>query len=146
MNWAQGGMYSNSNADSEKWVARRWPGRVGVFYQEANFTEGSLKLKIQTTKQAKKPPKNLENYMPTWDQDHHQQSDQKVSVLGKIAKPQRRKEATQKKVKRILFGQVFWFALPFYPSTVKEATCLFINYSFLWWNTCGLQKMSSLCH
>ncbi|XP_063051190.1 SET-binding protein [Engraulis encrasicolus] len=31
--------------------------------KEASFQEGSLKLKIQTTKRAKKPPKNLENYI-----------------------------------------------------------------------------------
>ncbi|CAJ1068867.1 SET-binding protein [Xyrichtys novacula] len=31
--------------------------------KEASFQEGSLKLKIQTTKRPKKPPKNLENYI-----------------------------------------------------------------------------------
>ncbi|XP_029295354.1 SET-binding protein [Cottoperca gobio] len=31
--------------------------------KEASFQEGSLKLKIQTTKRTKKPPKNLENYI-----------------------------------------------------------------------------------
>uniref|UniRef100_A0AAV2MR50 SET-binding protein n=1 Tax=Knipowitschia caucasica TaxID=637954 RepID=A0AAV2MR50_KNICA len=31
--------------------------------KEASFKEGSLKLKIQTTKRTKKPPKNLENYI-----------------------------------------------------------------------------------
>ncbi|CAB1438448.1 unnamed protein product [Pleuronectes platessa] len=31
--------------------------------KEASFQEGSLKLKIQTTKRTKKPPKSLENYI-----------------------------------------------------------------------------------
>ncbi|XP_064165241.1 SET-binding protein-like isoform X1 [Anguilla rostrata] len=31
--------------------------------KEASFAQGSLKLKIQTTKRAKKPPKSLENYI-----------------------------------------------------------------------------------
>ncbi|KAM9331044.1 SET-binding protein [Gastrophryne carolinensis] len=53
----------NSNADSEKWVTADGLEEQEFSIKEANFTEGSLKLKIQTTKRAKKPPKNLENYI-----------------------------------------------------------------------------------
>ncbi|XP_057257656.1 SET-binding protein-like isoform X2 [Pezoporus wallicus] len=56
-------MDSSSNADSEKWVAGDGLEEQEFSIKEANFTEGSLKLKIQTTKRAKKPPKNLENYI-----------------------------------------------------------------------------------
>ncbi|KAL6465414.1 hypothetical protein MHYP_G00255470 [Metynnis hypsauchen] len=52
-----------SNADSEKWVQADGLEEQEFSIKEASFSEGSLKLKIQTTKRAKKPPKNLENYI-----------------------------------------------------------------------------------
>ncbi|XP_062874143.1 SET-binding protein [Trichomycterus rosablanca] len=54
---------TTSNADSEKWVQGDNLEEQEFSIKEANFSEGSLKLKIQTTKRAKKPPKNLENYI-----------------------------------------------------------------------------------
>ncbi|XP_066510236.1 SET-binding protein-like [Hoplias malabaricus] len=52
-----------SNADSEKWVQPDGLEEQEFSIKEASFSEGSLKLKIQTTKRAKKPPKSLENYI-----------------------------------------------------------------------------------
>ncbi|XP_073696844.1 SET-binding protein [Garra rufa] len=52
-----------SNADSEKWGQADGLEEQEFSIKEASFSEGSLKLKIQTTKRAKKPPKNLENYI-----------------------------------------------------------------------------------
>ncbi|XP_072521286.1 SET-binding protein [Salminus brasiliensis] len=54
---------ATSNADSEKWVQPDGLEEQEFSIKEASFSEGSLKLKIQTTKRAKKPPKNLENYI-----------------------------------------------------------------------------------
>ncbi|CAN0200510.1 unnamed protein product, partial [Rangifer tarandus platyrhynchus] len=72
---------SNSNADSEKWVAGDGLEEQEFSIKEANFTEGSLKLKIQTTKRAKKPPKNLENYIcPPEIKITIKQSDQKARL------------------------------------------------------------------
>ncbi|XP_023658643.1 SET-binding protein [Paramormyrops kingsleyae] len=53
----------NSNPDSEKWVPGDGLEEQEFSIKEASFSEGSLKLKIQTTKRAKKPPKSLENYI-----------------------------------------------------------------------------------
>ncbi|XP_035292374.1 SET-binding protein [Anguilla anguilla] len=53
----------NSNPDSEKWVQGDGLEEQEFSIKEASFSEGSLKLKIQTTKRAKKPPKSLENYI-----------------------------------------------------------------------------------
>ncbi|XP_026108428.1 SET-binding protein-like [Carassius auratus] len=52
-----------SNADSERWGQGDGLEEQEFSIKEANFSEGSLKMKIQTTKRAKKPPKNLENYI-----------------------------------------------------------------------------------
>ncbi|XP_076854134.1 SET-binding protein [Brachyhypopomus gauderio] len=52
-----------SNADSERWVHGDGLEEQEFSIKEASFSEGSLKLKIQTTKRAKKPPKSLENYI-----------------------------------------------------------------------------------
>ncbi|KAL0192815.1 hypothetical protein M9458_011111, partial [Cirrhinus mrigala] len=52
-----------SNADSERWGQADGLEEQEFSIKEASFSEGSLKLKIQTTKRAKKPPKNLENYI-----------------------------------------------------------------------------------
>ncbi|XP_051750164.1 SET-binding protein [Ctenopharyngodon idella] len=52
-----------SNADSERWGQGDGLEEQEFSIKEASFSEGSLKLKIQTTKRAKKPPKNLENYI-----------------------------------------------------------------------------------
>ncbi|XP_059845472.1 SET-binding protein [Hypanus sabinus] len=54
---------SNSITDSDKSMQGDGLEEHEFSIKEANFTEGSLKLKIQTTKRPKKPPKNLENYI-----------------------------------------------------------------------------------
>lgn len=54
---------ASSNADSEKWTQPDGMEDQEFSIKEASFSEGSLKLKIQTTKRAKKPPKSLENYI-----------------------------------------------------------------------------------
>ncbi|XP_063814353.1 SET-binding protein [Pseudophryne corroboree] len=79
---------SNSNADSEKWVTVDGLEEQEFSIKEANFTEGSLKLKIQTTKRAKKPPKNLENYIcpPEIKITIKQSGEQKLSKSGKNSK------------------------------------------------------------
>ncbi|KAM4709361.1 SET-binding protein [Discoglossus pictus] len=79
---------SNSNADSEKWVTGDGLEEQEFSIKEANFTEGSLKLKIQTTKRAKKPPKNLENYIcpPEIKITIKQSGEQKLSRSGKNSK------------------------------------------------------------
>uniref|UniRef100_A0ACB8EP77 SET-binding protein n=1 Tax=Sphaerodactylus townsendi TaxID=933632 RepID=A0ACB8EP77_9SAUR len=79
---------STSNADSEKWVAGDGLEDQEFSIKEANFTEGSLKLKIQTTKRAKKPPKNLENYIcpPEIKITIKQSGEQKLSRGGKNSK------------------------------------------------------------
>ncbi|XP_032530419.1 SET-binding protein-like [Chiroxiphia lanceolata] len=79
---------STSNADSEKWVVGDGLEEQEFSIKEANFTEGSLKLKIQTTKRTKKPPKNLENYIcpPEIKITIKQSGDQKLSRAGKNSK------------------------------------------------------------
>ncbi|XP_069482992.1 SET-binding protein isoform X2 [Ambystoma mexicanum] len=79
---------SNSNADSEKWVQGDGLEEQEFSIKEANFTEGSLKLKIQTTKRAKKPPKNLENYIcpPEIKITIKQSGEQRLSKSGKNSK------------------------------------------------------------
>ncbi|XP_023569338.1 SET-binding protein [Octodon degus] len=92
---------SNSNADSEKWVAGDSLEEQEFSIKEANFTEGSLKLKIQTTKRAKKPPKNLENYIcpPEIKITIKQSGDQKVSRSGKNSKATKEEERSHSKKK-----------------------------------------------
>ncbi|XP_053304242.1 SET-binding protein [Spea bombifrons] len=78
---------SNSNADSEKWAPGDSLEEQEFSIKEANFTEGSLKLKIQTTKRAKKPPKNLENYIcPPEIKITIKSGEQKLSKSGKNSK------------------------------------------------------------
>ncbi|KAM8960940.1 SET-binding protein [Pelodytes ibericus] len=79
---------SNSNADSEKWPPGDGLEEQEFSIKEANFAEGSLKLKIQTTKRAKKPPKNLENYIcpPEIKITIKQSGEQKLSKSGKNSK------------------------------------------------------------
>eukprot|EP00061_Rhincodon_typus_P018436 g47605.t1 len=60
---ACGSQDSNSNTDSDKSMQGDGLEEHEFSIKEANFTDGSLKLKIQTTKRPKKPPKNLENYI-----------------------------------------------------------------------------------
>lgn len=78
----------NSNADSERWVTGDGLEEQEFSIKEANFTEGSLKLKIQTTKRAKKPPKNLENYIcpPEIKITIKQSGEQKLSKAGRTGK------------------------------------------------------------
>ncbi|KAI4532821.1 hypothetical protein MJG53_015831 [Ovis ammon polii x Ovis aries] len=108
---------SNSNADSEKWVAGDGLEEQEFSIKEANFTEGSLKLKIQTTKRAKKPPKNLENYIcPPEIKITIKQSDQKVSRAGKNSKAAKEEERShsKKKIKKSLLGSkdlIYWYSL-----------------------------------
>ncbi|XP_058718503.1 SET-binding protein-like [Poecile atricapillus] len=79
---------STSNADSEKWVVGDGLEEQEFSIKEANFTEGSLKLKIQTTKRDKKPPKNLENYIcpPESKTTIKQSGEQKLSRASKNSK------------------------------------------------------------
>ncbi|XP_066458716.1 SET-binding protein isoform X1 [Eleutherodactylus coqui] len=92
---------SNSNADSEKWVTGDGLEEQEFSIKEANFTEGSLKLKIQTTKRAKKPPKNLENYIcpPEIKITIKQSGEQKLSKPGKNSKPAKEDERAHMKKK-----------------------------------------------
>uniref|UniRef100_G3SSF5 SET binding protein 1 n=2 Tax=Loxodonta africana TaxID=9785 RepID=G3SSF5_LOXAF len=92
---------SNSNADSEKWVAGDGLEEQEFSIKEANFSEGSLKLKIQTTKRAKKPPKNLENYIcpPEIKITIKQSGDQKLSRAGKNSKATKEEERSHSKKK-----------------------------------------------
>ncbi|XP_077202816.1 SET-binding protein [Paroedura picta] len=92
---------STSNADSEKWVAGDGLEDQEFSIKEANFTEGSLKLKIQTTKRAKKPPKNLENYIcpPEIKITIKQSGEQKVSRAGKNSKAAKEEDRTHSKKK-----------------------------------------------
>lgn len=125
---------SNSNADSEKWVAGDGLEEQEFSIKEANFTEGSLKLKIQTTKRAKKPPKNLENYIcpPEIKITIKQSGDQKVSRAGKNSKATKEEERSHSKKKvgsPVLQGFFVCLFLPF--SLQLSRVCLLITYSFL---------------
>ncbi|XP_040840892.1 SET-binding protein [Ochotona curzoniae] len=99
---------SNSNADSEKWVAGDGLEEQEFSIKEANFTEGSLKLKIQTTKRAKKPPKNLENYIcpPEIKITIKQSGDQKVSRAGKNSKTTKEEERSHSKKKLLTASEL----------------------------------------
>lgn len=101
----------NSNADSEKWVAGDGLEEQEFSIKEANFTEGSLKLKIQTTKRAKKPPKNLENYIcpPEIKITIKQSGDQKVSRAGKNSKATKEEERNHSKKKVGICALKVWF-------------------------------------
>lgn len=92
---------STSNADSEKWVAGDGLEEQEFSIKEANFTEGSLKLKIQTTKRAKKPPKNLENYIcpPEIKITIKQSGEQKLSRTGKNSKATKEEDRSHSKKK-----------------------------------------------
>ncbi|XP_026862022.2 SET-binding protein [Electrophorus electricus] len=85
-----------SNADSERWVQGDGLEEQEFSIKEASFSEGSLKLKIQTTKRAKKPPKSLENYICppeiriTIKQPGEQQKVSKHSKSSKAAKEEDR--------------------------------------------------------
>lgn len=92
---------STSNADSEKWVTGDGLEEQEFSIKEANFTEGSLKLKIQTTKRAKKPPKNLENYIcpPEIKITIKQSGEQKLSRAGKNSKTAKEEDRSHSKKK-----------------------------------------------
>ncbi|XP_061469541.1 SET-binding protein isoform X2 [Rhineura floridana] len=92
---------STSNADSEKWVPGDGLEEQEFSIKEANFTEGSLKLKIQTTKRAKKPPKNLENYIcpPEIKITIKQSGEQKLSRAGKNSKLAKEEDRSHSKKK-----------------------------------------------
>lgn len=81
-------MDATSNADSEKWVQGDSLEEQEFSIKEASFSEGSLKLKIQTTKRAKKPPKSLENYIcpPEIRVTIKQPGEPKTSKHGKSTK------------------------------------------------------------
>ncbi|NWV60791.1 SETBP protein, partial [Malurus elegans] len=97
---------STSNADSEKWVAGDGLEEQEFSIKEANFTEGSLKLKIQTTKRAKKPPKNLENYIcpPEIKITIKQSGEQKLSRTGKNSKTAKEEDRSHSKKKGKVIG------------------------------------------
>ncbi|KAM3845126.1 SET-binding protein [Vipera latastei] len=92
---------SISNADSEKWVTGDGLEEQEFSIKEANFTEGSLKLKIQTTKRAKKPPKSLENYIcpPEIKITIKQSGEPKLSRAGKNSKASREEDHAHSKKK-----------------------------------------------
>lgn len=96
----------NSNADSERWVTGDGLEEQEFSIKEANFTEGSLKLKIQTTKRAKKPPKNLENYIcpPEIKITIKQSGEQKLSRAGRAGKAGKDDERVhlKKKVRKLI--------------------------------------------
>ncbi|XP_066568095.1 SET-binding protein isoform X1 [Amia ocellicauda] len=93
---------ANSNADSEKWAQGDGLEEQEFSIKEASFSEGSLKLKIQTTKRAKKPPKNLENYIcpPEIRITIKQPGEQKAAKLSRSSKGAKEEEkaATKKKI------------------------------------------------
>ncbi|KAM9510249.1 SET-binding protein-like isoform 2-T9 [Guaruba guarouba] len=95
-----------SNADSEKWVAGDGLEEQEFSIKEANFTEGSLKLKIQTTKRAKKPPKNLENYIcpPEIKITIKQSGEQKLSRAGKNSKTAKEEDRSHSRKKGKVIG------------------------------------------
>uniref|UniRef100_A0A8C4UR04 SET binding protein 1 n=1 Tax=Falco tinnunculus TaxID=100819 RepID=A0A8C4UR04_FALTI len=97
---------STSNADSEKWVAGDGLEEQEFSIKEANFTEGSLKLKIQTTKRAKKPPKNLENYIcpPEIRITIKQSGEQKLSRAGKNSKAAKEEDRSHSRKKGKVIG------------------------------------------
>ncbi|NXD44416.1 SETBP protein, partial [Copsychus sechellarum] len=97
---------STSNADSEKWVVGDSLEEQEFSIKEANFTEGSLKLKIQTTKRAKKPPKNLENYIcpPEIKITIKQSGEQKLSRTGKNSKTAKEEDRSHSKKKGKVIG------------------------------------------
>ncbi|NXH42759.1 SETBP protein, partial [Dicaeum eximium] len=97
---------STSNADSEKWVAGDGLEEQEFSIKEANFTEGSLKLKIQTTKRAKKPPKNLENYIcpPEIKITIKQSGEQKLSRTEKNSKTTKEEDRSHSKKKGKVIG------------------------------------------
>ncbi|KAM4754005.1 LOW QUALITY PROTEIN: SET-binding protein-like [Cyanocitta cristata] len=92
---------STSNTDSKKWVVGDGLEEQEFSIKEANFTEGSLKLKIQTTKRAKKPPKNLENYIfPLEIKITIKQSgEQKLSRAGKNSKAAKEEDRSHSRKK-----------------------------------------------
>lgn len=138
----------NSNADSEKWVAGDGLEEQEFSIKEANFSEGSLKLKIQTTKRAKKPPKNLENYIcpPEIKITIKQSGDQKVSRAGKNGKATKEEERNHSKKKVGNRALQLWFGFCFCYSVTKFSkpigfflTFLFWNHQPLRWDMWGLQ-------
>ncbi|KAL4630051.1 SET-binding protein [Arapaima gigas] len=102
---------ANSSPDSEKWVPGDALEEHEFSIKEASFSEGSLKLKIQTTKRAKKPPKSLENYIcpPEIRVTIKQLGEQKVAKQAKNSKGGKDEDKTlhKKKVSTIEkpFGQ-----------------------------------------
>lgn len=127
---------SNSNADSEKWVAGDGLEEQEFSIKEANFTEGSLKLKIQTTKRAKKPPKNLENYIcpPEIKITIKQSGDQKVSRAGKNSKATKEEERSHSK-KKVGTLPCRSMVLSLDPQLLRVSlpiAHLFLSYQFPW--------------
>uniref|UniRef100_A0AAY4BJT8 SET-binding protein n=1 Tax=Denticeps clupeoides TaxID=299321 RepID=A0AAY4BJT8_9TELE len=94
---------ANSNADSEKWIQPDGLEEQEFSIKEASFSEGSLKLKIQTTKRAKKPPKNLENYIcpPEIRITIKPPGEHKIAKLGKSSKVAKEDDKASSKKKLI---------------------------------------------
>ncbi|XP_042562760.1 SET-binding protein-like [Clupea harengus] len=92
---------ASSNADSEKWTQPDGMEEQEFSIKEASFSEGSLKLKIQTTKRAKKPPKNLENYIcpPEIRITIKQPGEQKTAKHGKNNKAAKEEDKVPPKKK-----------------------------------------------
>ncbi|XP_067841371.1 SET-binding protein [Heptranchias perlo] len=95
---ACGSQDSNSNTDSDKSMQGDGLEEHEFSIKEANFTDGSLKLKIQTTKRPKKPPKNLENYIcpPEIKITIKQPGDQRNCRLSKSNKVSKEDEKKKK--------------------------------------------------
>uniref|UniRef100_A0A7N9CP03 SET-binding protein n=1 Tax=Macaca fascicularis TaxID=9541 RepID=A0A7N9CP03_MACFA len=135
---------SNSNADSEKWVAGDGLEEQEFSIKEANFTEGSLKLKIQTTKRAKKPPKNLENYIcpPEIKITIKQSGDQKVSRAGKNSKATKEEERSHSKKKLLTASDLAASDLKGFQPQVSSTDALMkfgrVKCSTVWWSTSTL--------
>ncbi|MBN3283034.1 SETBP protein, partial [Polyodon spathula] len=93
----------DSNTDSEKWAQGDGLEEQEFSIKEASFSEGSLKLKIQTTKRAKKPPKSLENYIcpPEIRITTKQPGEQKATKLGKSSKGAKEEGLPKKKVREL---------------------------------------------
>ncbi|KAL4617511.1 SET-binding protein-like [Arapaima gigas] len=93
------GPHRDSNPGSGKWSQSDGLEEQEFSIKEASFSEGSLKLKIQTTKRAKKPPKNLENYIcpPEIRITIKQPWEHKTTKQSKSSKTGKEEEKTKQK-------------------------------------------------
>lgn len=97
----EGAEFRGSKLDSGKW-SRDGLEEQEFSIKEANFSDGSLKLKIQTTKRAKKPPKSLENFIcpPEIRITIKQSGEHKMTKQCKSSKVAKKEEKIHKKMVR----------------------------------------------